>query len=505
MSEEEQKNSSQEINIFNIIEEEEEEHSGKSEKDSSSISTAKKTEEEESSEVSKDISEIFRLNVNEAMAKKSLTPSITVMISIEADPNQEDAFWNNKLVLNVLSSNFIIVRLSQTKNIIEIFQFSSIFVIKAVPSLYVFGPFSQGVSYAWPDQYPTPSEFVQYVRNNLLNKSPAQTSSTDFSDLIIQPHIQSPSPTPNTDQTLHYHYSTPNTNQQQAAMSPQLSNNQSYLHQTSSSSSLLHQPVPINQSNRNLNDNDNDMNLFNSQDNVNNDINLLGSTSSNNSNTIKKSSTSALRKSTARISVQLKGQHTNFEFSRETPVGDVVNAIESKFGRSYELYVPHLRRCIGFTSEELQKSIASADLAPSATIILRGPDDPGFSSNIRNNNDYDNDYLNGQNQNNNENLNLEPYRPPPSNSDKQFTSNAGNDARPSLGIEEGLPRLGHTDTPEVVPSSEIANNDEDPENGRRATENGCGWSLVKKILSILNPFGDIEEVEDFFETKEFRT
>lgn len=474
--------SSQDINIFNIIEEEEEEHSD----DKNTTSLVNTNTEEERHETNNiNIQDIFSLNANEAMAKKSLNPSMTVIISIEADSSQVDDFWNDKSVLDTLSPDFIIVRLSQTKNFIEIMQFSSIFIIKAVPSLYIFGPFSQGISYAWSERYPTPSEFVQYVHQKLQNKNQTQVSSTNFSDLIIQNHLNS-SAIPNS---------------QTEQLSPSITNQQEIPTSTYSHPLIYSNSNDYQQSqNTNFDNNNNIISQNNNHNDTELDLNLDPIRTHSTSNTIQKQKSSTTHKSNARISVQLNGQHTNFEFSRDAPVIDIVKAIESKFGRSYELYVPHLHRCISFATEELNKSIASADLAPSAMIVLRGPDDPNFSSNSIEKLDNNDGYFDFS-----RNLNSEVYHPPPSNSEKQFTSNAGDDATPSLEIEENLPTLGHTDTPEVVPSHDVINNDDDENNGRRTTENGCGWSLIKKILSIVNPFGDIEEVEDFFETKEFRT
>lgn len=483
----------QNIDILNLVEEEEDQTNINEDKSDAGLNS----QEEDKNVNGKNFSQIFGLNVNEALAKKSLSPSMILIISIESSLNQEDYFWKQKSVLNVITPDFIIVRLSKTNNVIEIMQFSSIFMIKSVPSLYVFGPYSQGVSYAWPDRYPTPSEFIQYVQQNLLNEN--QASSSNFSDLIIQPENQNSSAS--ADQSSYNLHSLPN-----------LSHPQSTNLNISNPIHSIYNPSPSHQetlisnshSSQNMNTRSNDINSQN--DNNNNNFNNYQSTS----NTLKKSSSTNIHKKTARISIQVNGQHTVLEFQREAHVSDVVKAIESKFGRSYELYVPHLRRCIGFTFDELQRTISAADLAPSATIILRGSGDPGFSSNTISDGGYNSMYINDQNDQINDNDYHEPYVPPPSNSNRQFISNVGDDAQPSLEIDDNLPALGHTDTREVVPSNNINNDLENIHanqrtNEEQANQNRCGWSLIKKILSVVNPFGDIEEVEDFFETKEFRT
>ena len=135
-------------------------------------------EEEESKEPIEQEEEMsfFQWNVNEAMAKKALIPSLTVLISVENDRSEMDFFWRNSAVLHAMNSSFIVVRLGKNENALEISQFSQIFVIKSYPSLYVFGPFSHGISYAWTDGFPSVEEFNRQFADYVLNKEQTRIS-----------------------------------------------------------------------------------------------------------------------------------------------------------------------------------------------------------------------------------------------------------------------------------------------------------------------------------------
>ena len=60
--------------------------------------------------------QIFYSDVNEAMMIKSQNPNLSVLISIENNPDEEDLFWNSFSVESIIKTGFIVVRMNQTEN-----------------------------------------------------------------------------------------------------------------------------------------------------------------------------------------------------------------------------------------------------------------------------------------------------------------------------------------------------------------------------------------------------
>ena len=400
-------------------------------------------EEEESKEPIEQEEEMsfFQWNVNEAMAKKALIPSLTVLISVENDRSEMDFFWRNSAVLHAMNSSFIVVRLGKNENALEISQFSQIFVIKSYPSLYVFGPFSHGISYAWTDGFPSVEEFVNFFNGS----HDYNDTANDFSELIRTQQQNLPPPPPQN-----------NMNQMNQ---PQGYNNQ-----------MFNQPQNFNTPNYNA-FNQHPSNIYNQQnasldvdipfhDNANVEINKeekLPKRPFKHQNPPKPPS-----RKTARISARSQTRTIVKEFPPDKTIGDVIDWLEYEFGPGYEYYVAHLNRNL---TNDRSRTLAREDLVPSALIQLRGYGDPDF-------------------------------RPPPPPVPSNFETN-DNQTAPTLEIDESLPSLGHTNTPEVIPR----NDEEDPSLPQRESR---FKTIVKKILSVVNPWGDIEEIEDFFEVKEFR-
>lgn len=377
-------------------------------------------------------SHIFDLGVDESIARKNSDPSITLIISIEASPSQLDSFWYDPAILSIISSGYIVVRLIQSKDTQEILQFSSLFYVRSIPSLYFFGPFSQGVTYAWTNQYPTISEFIQYVRNqhHPSTFSNYQSHSTSSFDTPTDPLLNF------SDNTTDVYMSDPNeTNQNQS-----ISSKKPRLRSINSASTK----IPPSQ---------------------------------------------ASKRQTARISVQLHNERSVFDLPNKSTVSDLLQQIEHKYGTQYSYYVPHLRKCIGLTTDELNLTMITANLSPSSLIQLQEPGDPGY-----------NDFQIHPSLTTEQNIESEPYQPPPP-PNSHFVSNAGLDAQPTLEIEESLPSLGHVDTHEVVPRLEVDEENPNRNENEGTTRCGCGW--IKNFLSIFNPWGDLEEIEDFFQEKDY--
>jgi hypothetical protein len=104
---------------------------------------------------------IFYSDVNEAMALKSQHQELSVLISIENDPDEKVLFWNSFFVEPVIKNGFIVVRLNSCQHSEEIRLFSQLVPIKEIPSLFYFGPNCIGVTYSW-DRYPQPKQFQSY-------------------------------------------------------------------------------------------------------------------------------------------------------------------------------------------------------------------------------------------------------------------------------------------------------------------------------------------------------
>ena len=110
--------------------------------------------------------EPFCNNVSEALNKKTENPLLTLIVSIETDQNILNYFWDNPLVQVTVSENFIILRISQLSNQTEITQFSQLFPVSNIPSLFVFGPNSKGITHSWSDEYPSPQGFYDYFHKD---------------------------------------------------------------------------------------------------------------------------------------------------------------------------------------------------------------------------------------------------------------------------------------------------------------------------------------------------
>lgn len=106
--------------------------------------------------------QIFYQDVQQAMEIKAADPERIVLISIEKNPDDLYNFWENEKTKATLTEKFIVVRLNELTDGDAITQFNQLFVIRSIPSLYVFGSYAAGVSFAWPDKFPTVEEFYQY-------------------------------------------------------------------------------------------------------------------------------------------------------------------------------------------------------------------------------------------------------------------------------------------------------------------------------------------------------
>ncbi|KAH0791740.1 UBX domain containing protein [Histomonas meleagridis] len=125
----------------------------------------------------------FCNNVTEALNRKSQHPYMTLIVSIETDQNIMNYFWDNPLVHATVSENFIILRISQLSNQTEITQFSQLFPVSNIPSLFVFGPNSNGVTYSWSDNYPSAQEFYNYFNKN---EEQSDNIKSDISDQEVK-------------------------------------------------------------------------------------------------------------------------------------------------------------------------------------------------------------------------------------------------------------------------------------------------------------------------------
>ena len=106
---------------------------------------------------------IFYSDVNEAMTLKAQHQELSVLISIENDPEEEMLFWSSFFVEPIIKEGFIVVRLNNCQHPDKINLFRQLVNVDSVPSLYYFGPNCVGVTYSW-DKFPQPKQFKSYFK-----------------------------------------------------------------------------------------------------------------------------------------------------------------------------------------------------------------------------------------------------------------------------------------------------------------------------------------------------
>ena len=125
---------------------------------------------------------VFYKDAAAAINIKTENPEMILLISLESKFQDNNSFWNNDSILSILLPNrFIIVRLSASETHLEYTQFTSIYPTYSLPSIYVFGSYSQGPSHTWIGSYPTVEDFIQFFSSQSSNNYSTQQTSNNYS------------------------------------------------------------------------------------------------------------------------------------------------------------------------------------------------------------------------------------------------------------------------------------------------------------------------------------
>ena len=270
--------------------------------------------------------QIFYSDVNEAMMIKSQNPNLSVLISIENNPGEEDLFWNSFSVESIIKTGFIVVRMNQTENSDKIQFFDQLAQIQNIPSLFYFAPNSVGINHRW-DEFPNQDEFQSFFENS----APITNKNETIENKIQQ--------------------------QNQNFVSSPVSNEiQNQINQTNQEEIILPESTPNNQNHSFIQNNP-----------IENLNNKPKQNQSNNSQEIAKEKPKKVIKK-ARIAVQGSNRTLTHEFEPNQTLGDLRYWIFQNFGDDHQIFVVHKS---SYLPEDNSMTIAQADLCPSAKLMLK--------------------------------------------------------------------------------------------------------------------------------------
>lgn len=99
----------------------------------------------------------------DALSLKELEPSRILIISVEDNREQGDAFFNSIPVISTIPQNSIIYRMILNESVTDYNAFCKKYGVFGSPAMYVFGPNTIQISRQWTIQYPKPEDFANYI------------------------------------------------------------------------------------------------------------------------------------------------------------------------------------------------------------------------------------------------------------------------------------------------------------------------------------------------------
>ena len=132
---------------------------------------------------------------------KGKNPEYMVIVSLEEDSVNYDDFWKNQEIIDLISKNTIVVRLSLEENENEINQFEILFYQNQFPSIHIFPPHQTLIAKSWNASFPSKDEFIKSVTEirekenipkveptiNQSSPSPSNSSNTSDKPPLIKP------------------------------------------------------------------------------------------------------------------------------------------------------------------------------------------------------------------------------------------------------------------------------------------------------------------------------
>lgn len=103
----------------------------------------------------------FHTSLTDAMNCKGQHPERALLVSVEENTDEHDDFWRDSAVLSIVSRGSMVMRLAQSRSESDYRQFTAVFSVAAVPSLYYFAPNSAAVSHVWAP-FPSKEEFAAF-------------------------------------------------------------------------------------------------------------------------------------------------------------------------------------------------------------------------------------------------------------------------------------------------------------------------------------------------------
>ncbi|KAH0785884.1 hypothetical protein GPJ56_010284 [Histomonas meleagridis] len=101
---------------------------------------------------------LFYSNLTKVLDERRILPEIAIIISVE---NQNDFvatnFWRNPEIIQYLTGKARVLRINISQEAYQ--QFTQLFPVTALPSLFVFGPGSSGPSFSYSGRFPSVIEF----------------------------------------------------------------------------------------------------------------------------------------------------------------------------------------------------------------------------------------------------------------------------------------------------------------------------------------------------------
>lgn len=104
----------------------------------------------------------FSHDLNASMMFKGQHPEYMILVSLENNFSTYDDFWSNPEIQNQISSNAVVVRLSEEQNQSDIQLFENTFHNAQIPSVFIFGSNQSSITKEWGDHFPTKEEFLAY-------------------------------------------------------------------------------------------------------------------------------------------------------------------------------------------------------------------------------------------------------------------------------------------------------------------------------------------------------
>jgi hypothetical protein len=102
----------------------------------------------------------------------------TLLVCLENKAHPSDEFWSDAQVQSIVALRTLVLRIVEEDSASDLQQFDSVFHIRDIPSLVVFGPNSPAVAHSWVGALPSPDAFAAHFRPSwrLRTKISLQTS-----------------------------------------------------------------------------------------------------------------------------------------------------------------------------------------------------------------------------------------------------------------------------------------------------------------------------------------